>query len=522
MARSERFLLTVTVTAALILRALAFIRYRIDSDEPQHLHVAWGWTAGLLQYRDLFDNHTPLFHMLSAPLLALLGERADVLLWMRGAMVPLFLMVVGATFVIGRRLYSTNVGLWAAVLLTLFPPFFLKSLEYRTDNLWIALWMIVLVVVVARPFTTERAFLTGLLLGTALAVSMKTVLLAIALFGATALRRILQRDRAPVVGPLTATIAGFLIVPGALAAYFLAQGALDDLAYCVVTFNRPVDAGGMAMWLGRLLFPVFLFGIVLVARRYRETAPARLFCALTAALYATTAVSFWILPRVSPRDLLPVMPLLAIFAAAAIGHRLLVYAALMIAFLVSLFYYADRFENRTDEYTTMMNQVLGLTQPGEMLMDIKGETVYRRRPVSWAFEAITREKIRRGLIPDHGPEAIVAARCYVSQAYGPMYPPRTNQFVHDYFVDVGRLRAAGQWIADDGSFTIAVPGPYRILNENGEARGTLDGVSYSGPRQLDAGRHQFERARPGERIVAVWARAFERGYSPFHLRDREF
>ena len=36
-------------------------RFRFDSDESQHLHVIWGWTRGLLQYRDIFDNHMPCF-----------------------------------------------------------------------------------------------------------------------------------------------------------------------------------------------------------------------------------------------------------------------------------------------------------------------------------------------------------------------------------------------------------------------------------------------------------------------------
>ena len=32
-----------------------------DSDEPQHLHVVWAWANGMLPYKDVFDNHAPLF-----------------------------------------------------------------------------------------------------------------------------------------------------------------------------------------------------------------------------------------------------------------------------------------------------------------------------------------------------------------------------------------------------------------------------------------------------------------------------
>ena len=73
MPRSERFVAIAIAIAALMMRVVAFFHYRFDSDEPQHLHVAWGWTVGLLQYRDLFDNHAPLFHIAAAPLLRLLG-----------------------------------------------------------------------------------------------------------------------------------------------------------------------------------------------------------------------------------------------------------------------------------------------------------------------------------------------------------------------------------------------------------------------------------------------------------------
>jgi hypothetical protein len=179
--RWERIALAVVAAAALVLRALAFFRFRFDSDEPQHLHVAWGWTAGLVQYRDVFDNHAPLFHMLSAPLLRALGERSDILFYMRAPMVILWLVASAATFVVVRRFATMRTAAWSVVLLNVLPPFFFKSLEYRTDNLWNALWMLTLVVITGGPLTAGRAFAAGLLLGAAFAVSLKTLLLVVTL-----------------------------------------------------------------------------------------------------------------------------------------------------------------------------------------------------------------------------------------------------------------------------------------------------------------------------------------------------
>lgn len=513
MPRTERLALAAAATLSLVLRAVAFARYRIDSDEPQHLHVAWGWTAGLVQYRDLFDNHMPLFHVLTAPLVAALGERPDIVLWMRGAMLPLFALVLVLTYKVALRLYSHRVALWTVVLLSLFPPFFLKSLEYRNDNLWTGVCMIALAVATAAPLTMRRSFVIGLLLGIALAVSIKTIGLAIAVAGAALLTRRIS------AGAFAAAVGGFAIVPAAVAGWFAANGAWERFVYCNFEFNSALTATRPGGWLAWLIFPAGAVLVMLVARRASDNDSLRAFCAITAALFAAAVISIQVL--VSPRDLLPIMPVLTMFVVVWV-KRPAVLSVLALVFAGSLFYYADRFENRADEHITMMNQVLGVTRPGEPLMDIKGETIYRRRPYYFAFESITRTLMQHNAVRDTVPEDMVRARCYVSQAEGPMYPPRANRFVHEYFVDLGRLRTAGQFVAEDGSFHIAVPGPYVVINERGQAAGMLDGSAYSGVRDLAAGVHTFERAAPGERVVALWARAFERGYSPFHLRDREF
>src|SRR5436190_4088003 len=110
--RIEARLIAALAAVSVVLRALAFFNYRFDSDEPQHLHVAWGWMAGLLQYRDVFDNHAPLFHMLTAPLLCAIGERTTVLFFMRAPMLVFWAIALAGTYVIARRFYSLRVAAW--------------------------------------------------------------------------------------------------------------------------------------------------------------------------------------------------------------------------------------------------------------------------------------------------------------------------------------------------------------------------------------------------------------------------
>ena len=68
------------------------------------------------------------------------------------------------------------------------------------------------------------------------------------------------------------------------------------------------------------------------------------------------------------------------------------------------------------------------------------------------------------------PESVVAARCYVAQADGAVWPDRARKFLNDYFLDLGRLRAAGDWVDPDGTFSIAVPGQYIVLDDKGGAK----------------------------------------------------
>jgi hypothetical protein len=514
LSRSERLLLWLTLAATLALRALAWFRYRFDSDEQQHLHVTWGWTAGRLQYRDLFDNHTPLFHILTAPILGALGERSDILLWMRAPMLILFAVVVWATYDLARRMVDARVAAWAAALLMLFPPFFLKSLEFRPDNLWTALWMLALVALVRN----WRPFITGLLLGCALAASLKTSVLVIALIAAALMMRVFRKERWPA-GWLEAAL-GFAIVPVALAIYFAANGAMGDLVYCLITFNGRVALMREHLWIGRALFPFTFAAVAYAAWRTREKPRTQWFFAVVIGVFTVTVAGFW--PLISPRDFLPMMPLAAIFAASALAsarHALAAIAVTVAIFAGALYYYADRFENNTDWHVTMMNQALRLTHPGERLIDVKGETIYRERPFYYALEVVSRAQLAQGIIPDTIARDVVRKRTYVAQADGPMWPPASRAWLSDHFVNLGRLRAAGNWVKPDGSFTIGVPGEYVVLDDRGEAKGTLDGTPYTGARVLGAGAHRFD----GEQgACVVWAPAYRRGHSPFHLRDLEF
>ena len=527
--RRERAAWIGLAILSFVLRVVAHFHYRIDSDEPQHLHVTWGWTAGSLQYPDIFDNHAPLFHMITAPFLALVGERKEVMFWMRAPMWLLWGIVLAGTYILGSRLYSRRIGAWSALFLSLLPTFFLKSVEYRADNLWSAFFWLAVIVFASNTLTVPRFFLGGFLLGCALATSFKTTLLLASVIGAGIATAVRFRREIPWRG-LIAAAAGFAIVPAIIFAYFAWRDALGPLWYGFAGFNSLLTkmSSPARIWLPRLGWIGAMFVLIRTAWRKRvpddATGQRIFFWGFATALFFVVMLGWWLL--ISPRDFLPMLPLLTIFATRFVEQRtqrtlpVFLFAA---AFLLALMFAdADNFVNRTREYTTMLDQTLRLTRPGEPIIDLKGETIFRPRPYYYAFESITRRAMARGYIPDTIAADVIRAQCHIAQADGEFWPPDARAFLLANFLNLGRLRAAGKWLADDNTFTIVIPGEYVLVGRDGMLKGTLDGTPIETSRVLAPGRHVFVPEKDDGRIAVLWTRAYERGFTPFELQDRDF
>lgn len=525
--RREVGLCTVVLGAAALARILLASRYRVNGDEPQHLHVVWGWTVGLLQYRDVFDNHMPLFDVLCAPLLRLVGERPDVFVPMRLAMLPLWAASLWAVHRIGRVVFDRRVALWAVTLTAVDPTFFLRSLEFRPDDLWAALWLLVLVVLCERPIGVRPALVAGLLLGVMIGVSLKTVVLLPALagglVGAIAVTGVADRNElGRVVAASVACVAAAAVVPLAIAAFFAAAGALDVFLYGNYGHNHlPGLAGetiGAARW---LVAGVLLVVAAAWASRQRrdepETTRRRVFLVIVTVISFVTLVGIWPLPQRQNR--LPLDPLLAVVGAAAlcaIDRRALgpTTAALVLgAGLVG----DGGPKHWSRDQEKLLAAVLRLTTPDDRVMDVKGETVYRRRPYWWTFEDVTRRRLDRGLLVDAVPEALVATATPVTVTDVAKFPPRARDFVLRNYLAIGPLRVVARRLgaAAPGAaieFSIAIPASYALVGTERRPTGILDGTPYDGPRPLAVGTHVYVPVRDEGRLTLWWSRAVERGF----------
>jgi hypothetical protein len=478
------------------------------------------------------------------PAVRALGERPDIVLRARLVMIPIAALSLAMTWMIGQRLFSPRAALWATAMAGASPDVLFPSVEYRTDQLWAALWLSAMAVLVSGRLSPRRCFFAGALMGGAVTVSMKTSLLLAALVGAIALlglRHGRRVDAQWLLSRVAAGVAGLLLAPGVTVGYFAARGAWLPFFYNVVSHNV---VPGLGLWrrapLRVLLFPAVLpllwwaAGRIARASTPRAIGPKRALLFGTAGCYYLGLEGFW--PLVTRQDMLPFVPMGAVLFAGGLVYLarlpalrrhstpwlLAAVTALPGLIVISELAWASRMEppwvDRTQGERALLDDVLHITGRGDSILDLRGETVFRPRPFYYALEAITLERIRTGHIHDDIAEHLVAARTPCVAADNPDFPPSARAFMNENYLLVGKLRVAGKFLSEGEAvqrFEIRIPLRYAIVTRRGAGQGVLDGTAYEGPRELGAGLHFYRPAAGESRMAVVWAEAIDRGRSPF-------
>ena len=489
----SRFTVVVCAAVAVALRLICITRYRIDSDEPQHLHVAWLWSRGLVGYRDFFDNHTPLFHVLSAPMLRAIGETPRILLLARLLILPLAAASLLLVYRIAARAYGREVGAWTCLCAAVFPPLLLRSVEFRSDNLFV-LWSLLALAMLLEPMTLRRAAVLGAIVGLSLLTSVKTVFVAAAL-GAAAV----------VVDGVTlsiaaAAVAGFTLPVASSLLWFGRRDALSSFGWCTLAVNSYLPMKPWWPVAGAIGVSLSAIAVRLVRKRLDVGREKRI---AAAAAVVFISIVFTFSPFLSPREFLPVFPLLLMFGVVALmrAGRYAVTAAMMTLAFASLWIvrpWVDR-----DPYPErFVAQVIALTHESESVLDLKGESIFRVRPSYMVLEDSGRNAIAHGHVQETFARDVISHRCYVAARDNDFFPPSTRAFLNDHFLAVGDLRVAGSVIAADRTFEIGVPGPYTTVAADGHP---IDSRLWYEPGVYRS---------PGEGHAMVWSGAVERGIWP--------
>jgi len=347
-------------------------------------------------------------------------------------------------------------------------------------------------------------------------------------------------------------LVGMIIAPALLAGCFAAEGAWKPFVYGTIQHNLEagVDERNHPFYL-RLALPValpfLLVAAAWIARSATDSAVAtrRTGLFLLATFYYAGLYTFWTL--LTRQDYLPVYPLLAVLAAAALvalagrfaGDRQAWVLGIMgvteIAVMLGgrppftlhparapggstppAFAWVDG----TRREREILSEVLRLTRPGEYVMDFKGECVFRQRAYYYVLEPLTFVKLRRNELPDTVVQRLLKTKTFVVLNQDRWYPKGSVAFMTRNYLAVGRMRVAGKMIADLAAagetirFHVEVPAPYVMWADGHPVGGTVDGTSVAGPVELAAGPHEFKAAEPQKHLAIFWARAAAEGFQP--------
>jgi len=524
----------ISLLLLLVLRLAWLNAYTLNSDEAQHAHVSWAWTQGLLPYRDVFDNHGPLFGWLHSPLLKLLDGRADVLTWLRLAMQFWYVVALGATGWMARRLYGWRVALVVVLVAGLFPRFFIVSGQFRTDDMWMALWLAGLAFVVGVPPRAWRFFMTGLLVGCALCVSQKTLVL----IGTTLVTVIVLRQLLPAGAPRAnlrcwmAAVIGLLLVPAIFSVWLAIRGVLGEAWYGLVLYNvggaTKRHAAQQLLWFLLLGAAALVLAIREVRRRSLGEFDWTVFFTMQGGLYLLLIWFIW--PLITKQDFLPVLPTLVLALGGWASHwswlglRPRLRGALLLLILgvelATVVAYAPPWQDELAAQRAELTLLLRYTDKTDTVMDPKGDTIFRMRPYYPVLESLAMHRLRKGLMTDtivdelltHGTMVVVPRRL----------PYASSHFVAENYVPAGR----DVWIAGrmfptpepDQVVDVALPGNYVLTDGFRQLKGSVDAGPVADHWHLDRGVHHL-KAAGGVPVALVWEQAFDRGWRPVTLQQ---
>ena len=528
--RAATYVPLVVIGLLLALRCLAVFQLQADSDEAQHLHMIYGLLGGELPYRDRFDNHTPLLYLIFLPLAAVAGETPQIVLLARIAQFPISLAMLGLIYLIGRRFADREVALWTVATTLAWGDWSLKSIEFRPDVLWSCLWFLTILILATRneELSVKRCFFAGVILGAALCASIKTTFLvpALALGWAAAwflcadLRRTFQFRQ--VAWRAIAVAAGFLVVPAAVFGWLNAKGvSLEVLKFCLVDANRA------DFELGKALMTPLLGAISLwLAWRMslRGTSGAAVATFLSVSAYTVALIGFS--PELRKQTLLPVYPLLILFAweyavEVARKHHPAATRSAGLAVcglaLIHLVLEGRLWEDGLHDQRELLRDTLKLTRPGDFLMDRKGETIFRRRPVYLVYQHATLRAIEEGRLSDPDPELLTKTGTAVAIGASMGLTDRMRRFIGKNYMPAGdgRLRVAGRsllFYPEKGRLAARAPmviaGEYVVLKGDAVVQHT---------RVPQPGWHDVDLGGDAGPASLFWKPAWDAGFKP--LKD---
>ena len=323
-----RGILTLLIAGALGCRFLVARNRYFNPDEIQHLHGGFSIAHGLVPFRDYFEHHTPWLPYLLSWIYPIHADTLESIFFARYLMIVFTIATVLLTYFIAARLHGRDVGLLAALMLSVALPFMEKSLEVRPDVPQTTLWLAGLAAAMAAIRSQEWRWygVSGLLLGSTIMFSQKGVIGVAGVCAAIAWACI---DRC-FDEPVRQRLQGALVFALGLMAPFLATclqllaaGALAEFIDYNFVLNATWTSGYAPLRIieeiaqkGPLVFTLGLGGLILAVVDLSTRRDRRDGSIVVVAGALALVAGIWVVPMLFLQYFQPLLPLWCIFAAS--------------------------------------------------------------------------------------------------------------------------------------------------------------------------------------------------------------
>jgi len=227
--KKKLFCLEIIIWFVIILTWLYFGFFHcFDDDEFQHCHNAFLIWKGLIPYKDFFEHHLPLYHVLFSPLFIFGAKPASIFLFR----IISILASAGVFFILYRYLEKTqnkSIGLLCCVLLGFVPMYLFKMIEARPEPIAVLLYAGAVINTLSGRDDYKNAIFSGILSGLMVCFSQKYFFAFLGIFAAWFILK----------GKKTSLFffEGFIISILPLFLYLLLRGILPEFINSTVVMN---------------------------------------------------------------------------------------------------------------------------------------------------------------------------------------------------------------------------------------------------------------------------------------------
>jgi len=499
---------------------------RFRNDELQHIHTSFLASQGKIPYKDYFDNHTPLYQLLTGFEIKLfnLKPSPDFAVKIRRLSFPLMIIL---SIILGLmvRTFFTKIkekSLAISSLVISLIPF--VAIQARPEPIWGALFFLSIYLFSFGPPTIKISFLIGLLNGINVCVSLKTLAFIV-------LPQLLTFPILAIFYPTGSIfmcaltfIIGFLIFPFILLIYFNHLRALNEffnfgIFYTISTGGEKVNIILITTTIIITLVIVYFF-----VKRFKEKLSPN--SALFFTIFIFSSIIFGFFPVKESQTRFPFLTAFYLLVSVLIVSiiwkffknewlRKIILLSVILSILSVRIITERLFKNNNADYYNELKVLMALQLPGKgTVMDSKGESIFWERPFYYALETFTIRGINSSVIKDTIAESLSQKSTpVVYNKYFFRFTQKDLDFFNENYLplcNTPSIMVSGKKI-NTKNFDLEIPLDYQLICYGGKpAIGVLDGRTYRGENIfLSKGKHSFITADKCKEILIIWSSALQ-------------